>query len=142
MGTNGKPGASLHVWRDYFPNARIIGADIDRTILFEDERIKTGYMDQTNPDSIQEFWKAVGVEGFDLMIDDGLHTFPAGVCLFENSILKLKNNGIYVIEDVGLQDLLNYRHYFHTTKYRVDYVTMFRPNLELGDNNLIVIRQA
>ena len=29
MGINGKPGASLRVWRDYFPNAEIFGGDID-----------------------------------------------------------------------------------------------------------------
>jgi hypothetical protein len=142
MGANGRPGASLRVWRDYFPNAQILGADIDRAVLFEEDRIKTGYMDQTNPHSIHEFWKILGMEGFDLMIDDGLHTFSAGVCLFENTISKLKSNGIYFIEDVGLDDLLSYKRYFHTTKYWVDYVIMFRPNLELGDNSLLVIRQA
>ena len=30
MGINGKPGASLRMWRDFFPSARIIGVDIDK----------------------------------------------------------------------------------------------------------------
>ena len=34
MGIKGKPGASLRVWKDYFPNANIIGVDIDENILF------------------------------------------------------------------------------------------------------------
>ena len=34
MTASGKPGASLRVWRDYFNNAQVIGADIDKRILF------------------------------------------------------------------------------------------------------------
>jgi hypothetical protein len=39
-------------------------------------------------------------EPFDIIIEDGLHTFSANVCFFENSIHKLKSNGYYIIEDV------------------------------------------
>ena len=35
MGKDYIPGASLKVWRDYFPNAVIYGADIDSDILFK-----------------------------------------------------------------------------------------------------------
>lgn len=34
MGIDGKLGASLRMWRDYFPSANIIGCDIDSDILF------------------------------------------------------------------------------------------------------------
>ena len=46
MGKKYDPGGSLKVWRDYFPNAKIYGADIDKEILFETERIKTFYVNQ------------------------------------------------------------------------------------------------
>src|SRR6476620_5978044 len=59
MGSEGKPGASLRLWRDYFPNAMVYGADIDRDILFEEERIKTFYIDQLNPEAIKVFWRQV-----------------------------------------------------------------------------------
>src|SRR3546814_783879 len=38
MGVHGKPGASLRVWRDYFPKAEIVGFDIDENILFQEDR--------------------------------------------------------------------------------------------------------
>ena len=33
MSINGKPGASLRAWRDYFVNSVVYGADIDKNIL-------------------------------------------------------------------------------------------------------------
>jgi len=140
MGVSGKPGASLRVWRDYFPNARIYGADIDRDILFEEDRIKTYYIDQLDPQAIADFWNQVGERGFDFMLDDGLHTFEAGVCLFRHSIEFLSPSGIYVIEDVSSADLLKFKDFFAASDYNVDYVTMYRPKVDLSDNNLIVIR--
>lgn len=141
MGPHGKPGASLRVWRDYFPNAIIYGADIDRNILFEEERIKTFYIDQMDPIAIQKFWSCVSDENFDFMIDDGLHTFDAGATLFLNSIKKLSVSGVYVIEDVTIDDLFKYKDFFKDTDYLVNYVVMSRPNLLIADNNLVVIQK-
>lgn len=141
MGTEGRPGASLRVWRDYFPNAIIYGADIDRDVLFEEERIKTFYVDQLGPETIAKLWKDVGVSEFDFMLDDGLHTFEAGACLFEHSIQHLSRDGIYVIEDARILDLMRYKDFFSKTDYVVDYVTMFRPRVPMKDNSLVVIRR-
>jgi hypothetical protein len=142
MGVNGVPGASLRVWRDYFPNSVIIGGDIDKEILFEEKKIKTFYLDQTDPHSIANFWNKVDLTDFDFMVDDGLHTYEAGICLFENSVSRLSKNGIYSIEDVGMVDLIKFRDYFATKEYQVDYVNLLRPNLEIGDNNLVIIRRS
>ncbi len=90
MGENGRPGASLRVWRDYFPNAEVYGGDIDKSVLFTEDRIRTYYLDQTQPEVVNSFWDLVGLNDFDLMIDDGYHQFFAGICLFENSIDRLK----------------------------------------------------
>lgn len=102
MGTEGKPGASLYAFRDYFIDANICGADIDDKILFEDDKIWTFYVDQTNPDAIKNMWDCFEDTKFDVMIDDGLHTFEANKIFFENSIHMLKDGGIYIIEDIGL----------------------------------------
>ena len=142
MGVNGAPGASLRVWRDYFPNALIVGADIDREILFEEDRIKTLYVDQLNPESIADFWNLVNIDNFDFMIDDGLHTFEAGSTLFNHSISRLASNGIYVIEDVMYRDFVRYQSFFNTKEYIIDYVFLESPNVFRKNNNLIVIRRT
>ena len=141
MGISGKPGASLRVWRDYFQNATVYGADIDKDALFEEERIKTFHMDQLDSASIKRCWDLINVNDFDLMVDDGLHTFDAGVTLFLGSVNRLANDGIYVIEDVDVNDLVRYKDFFHGKDYVVEYINLFRPAIELGDNSLVVVRK-
>ncbi len=141
MGENAKPGASLKVWRDYFPNAIIVGADIDKEILFSDERVSTYFVDQASKQSVLDMWYEIGLDDFDLIIDDGLHTYQGGVCLFENSVEYLSGSGIYVIEDVKLVDLVKYEKYFKNYKYRVDFISLYRNDCHLLDNSLVVIRK-
>jgi tetratricopeptide (TPR) repeat protein len=100
MGEQGRPGASLRGWRDYFPEAEIVGADIDRRILFSEERISTHYVDQLSPEAIDELWAATLQAPFDVIIDDGLHTFEANSLFMERSFGKLAENGLFVIEDI------------------------------------------
>ena len=107
MGINGRPGASLYGWNEFFPNSDIFGADIDKDILFNTDRIKTFYCDQTNPYIIKYMWyQPELIENFDIIIEDGLHAFSANVCFFENSIHKLKPNGYFIIEDISNADEL------------------------------------
>ena len=56
MGKNYKPLASLYAWRDYFNNADIYGADIDKKILKNTKRIKTFHVDMLNSNSIKKMW--------------------------------------------------------------------------------------
>lgn len=103
MGPGGTPGASLRMWRDYFPNAQVYGADVDKGCLFNEERIKTFYVDQTNTETIKDLWdKEFSEQSFDIMIDDGLHSYLANKTFLENSIYKLKSGGVYIIEDVDI----------------------------------------
>jgi hypothetical protein len=104
MGLQGKPMASLRAWKDYFVNANVYGADIDKEILKNEDRIKTFYVDQTNSISISELYKNLGDINFDIIIDDGLHEYNANICLFENSFKYLSRQGIYIIEDVFFKD--------------------------------------
>jgi len=138
------PGGSLRMWEEYFPQARIYGADIDSKCLFQEGRILSFQMDQTDPASVRNYWAQVGESSFDLMVDDGLHEFRAGKCLFENSFDKLKVGGVYVIEDVVLSDLISYRDYFKNQSVNVFQFSMQRTKLGLqsiNHNSLVVIQK-
>jgi hypothetical protein len=140
MGPKGIPGASLRVWKDYFPNAQVTGADIDRAILFQEDRIRTFYVDQTSRDSVERLARDLGTVQFNFMLDDGLHEFAAGICLFENIIAHLSTTGIYIIEDVNPADCMRYTNYFSKTDYDFKLVMLDYPGLVSNSSNLIVIR--
>ena len=139
MGANGKPGASLRAWRDYFPNADVYGADIDKSVLFQEIRISTYEVDQTNSHSIQIMWESIKEVDFDIIIDDGLHTFDAGVSLFNGSFGKLRGGGLYIIEDVRPEDKVKFIKFFAELPYRSVFVDLLRPNQTLLDNSVIVV---
>jgi SAM-dependent methyltransferase len=132
-------GGSLRAWREYFPNAMVYGADINKEVLFEEERIKTYWIDQTSPKAIDDYFTNIG-EKFDVMVEDGWHEFLAQNCMFENGIKFLKNDGVYIIEDVMPEDLLKHQLYFSKrVEFDVNYIQMGSP-MSHRDNNLIVIK--
>ena len=99
MGLGGRPGASLRAFRDWAPKATLFGADIDRGVLFAEDRIKTYFVDQTEPATLRELAQCVGT-GFDLIIDDGLHLPHAGLNTIEALLPLLRPDGTMVIEDI------------------------------------------
>lgn len=147
MGIHGKPGASLRIWRDYFPNANIIGIDIDPDTLFTDERITTYQVDQTCGESIKNFCEKAEIKNssIDVIIDDGLHEYHAGIALFESMEKYLAEDGIYVIEDVIEADYFLYKDYFNDVKdkFSTHFINLHRPSsASVRDNRLIVIRRV
>ena len=138
MTVDGMPGASLRVWRDYFKNAQIYGADIDKDILFQENRIKTFYVNQLNTPSIETMWKEIRIQNFDIIIDDGLHTTDANINLFINSFNKLKKNGIYIIEDVHSLELNNIME--KLKKFSPELIVLENKNIKYQNNNLVIIR--
>jgi hypothetical protein len=104
MGAKGRPGASLRAFRGFLKSATIFGADVDTRILFEDERIKTFFVDQTNPATLAELGKSIPCD-LDLIIDDGLHSPNANIATLEFGLSKIKSGGWVVIEDIGFEAL-------------------------------------
>ena len=144
MGKYGRPGASLHGWAEFFPNSAIFGADIDTDILFQTKNIKSYYCDQRNPDIINKMWLEPALqENFDIILEDGLHTFAANVCFFENSIHKLKPGGYFIIEDIQQTE----EHLFINkikeweSQYKDCSFTLLKIPLKsnIWDNNLVVV---
>lgn len=141
MGVNGKPGASLRGWREYFPKAAIYGADIDTGVLFEEDRIRTVYCDQTIPSVVRAMWD--GLPDMDIIIDDGFHQFEANVTFFENSIHKLTPTGTFVIEDIAHENVVRFRR--KIDEWKVTYPTLaFDLKILTGgnpyDNNMLVVK--
>jgi len=139
MGSNGIPLASLRAWRDYFKNANIYGADIDKNILKNEDRIETFYVDQTDPITIKEMFKNIGEKKFDIILEDGLHEYNANICFFENAIEYLEPNGTYIIEDVYYKDQDKFIKYFENKKYNFSIIDIFHEK-NIANNCLIIIR--
>jgi tetratricopeptide (TPR) repeat protein/2-polyprenyl-3-methyl-5-hydroxy-6-metoxy-1,4-benzoquinol methylase len=129
MGANGRPGASLRGWREYFPAATIVGADIDKRILFSDDRIATYYVDQRDPNAIDELWAAVPYSPFDLIIDDGLHIFEANSLFMQQSFGNVAPGGFYIIEDIIVADanLQRFDEFFRTFRASGALITLPNP---------------
>jgi len=144
MGLFGVPGASHRGWRELFPHALIFGADIDRGILFQEDRIKTFYCDQLDRSSIRELWSHPELQaGVDIIIEDGLHTFEANVSFLEGSLGHLRPGGIYVTEDITWDhnnkwyDRLQTSYSKQYPRYEFAYVVL--PN---GPGNMLVVRRG
>ena len=101
MGLKGKPGASVKAFRDTFTNSQIYGADIDKNILFSEERIETFFVDQNNLDTFKNITENVE-EKFDLIIDDGLHYQLSNLNTLLFALSNLNKEGFFVIEDIGI----------------------------------------
>jgi SAM-dependent methyltransferase len=144
MGPDGRPGASHYGWSEFFVNSHIFGADIDTDILFNTDKINTFYCDQTNPEVIKKMWdEPVLQDNFDIIIEDGLHTFNANVCFFENSIHKLNPNGYFIIEDIKNDDeyLFESKIKEWGSKYTDCVFTLLKipSSVNQIDNNLLVV---
>jgi hypothetical protein len=147
MGINGIPGASLRGWRDYFSNenSMIYGADIDKNILFNENRIKTYYCDQKDQKVIEEMWNSIPEKEFDIIVEDGLHEYDANVSFLINSFHKVKEGGIYIVEDLQIDTINRFNKEFSTEilpklkgikKFNIISIPNQRNNI---DNNLFIL---
>lgn len=149
MGGTGTPGGSLRGWRELFPRAHIYGADFDRDVLFEKDRIKTYYCDQLDPAAIRDLWSQPELQGgMDVILDDGLHTFEANVSFLDGSLAQLRPGGIYIVEDIvrkSIDDWCNRIETVYAKKYpELEFAVAILPNpLNVrDDNNLLIIRRG
>lgn len=92
-------GASLLMWRDYFPNAQVYGADWDGRAMMESERVKTFVCDERYPEDIKATINKVGRD-LDIFIDDGAHEHKFQIFLAKCVLPLLKKDVVYIIEDV------------------------------------------
>lgn len=97
-------GGSLRMWREYFPNAVIVGIDIRPEPV---EGCTVVYCNQNNAEGLRALAEEHGP--FDIVLDDGSHKtkdqqasfttlFPDHVC----------EGGLYVIEDLTDEQLAHF----------------------------------
>jgi len=92
-------GGSLAMWKKYFPNALIVGIDIDISCKsFERDGIKVYIGDQEDKQFLLDVSEKEGP--FDIIIDDGGHTMKQQISTFNTLFPKLNYGGVYVIEDL------------------------------------------
>jgi hypothetical protein len=91
-------GESLCVWKKYYPNAEIIGIDIDETCKrFEGENVKIEIGSQFDGVFLKQIIEKYGE--FDLILDDGSHMNNHVIFSFKNLFSSVKSGGVYIVED-------------------------------------------
>jgi len=115
-------GKSLLMWREFYPNATIVGIDIDpRCKEFQNvnDKIYVEIGSQDNSDFLSQVVSTYG--SFDLILDDGSHMQSHIVFSFEHLFDSLKSEGIYVIEDSATSYWDNYEGGFRKEGASIEY---------------------
>ena len=97
-------GGSLEVWNKYFNNDDkvIVGLDIDKRckdLKFSTDKIKV-IVGNASDSNVLGLIKDLGIDQFDIIIDDGSHTSWDIVKTFNNLFPILKEGGLYIVEDL------------------------------------------
>lgn len=92
-------GASLRMWKEYFPAGDIFAIDIfDKSLLVE-PRITILEGSQSDPQFLQHVYNRMGK--IDVVIDDGSHKCQDIIASFLKLFPLLENDGVYIIEDTA-----------------------------------------
>ena len=128
------PGASVKLWTSYFTDLDFIGFEIQpeaKQLEQPNVRIYTG--DQYKIDDLNNCITQYGSD-YDIIIDDGIHTFDAIKVSFEVLYPHLKNGGIYVIEDIHANDSRYIEGWLNQNNYEYKsycYTTLWSPGDKL-----------
>ncbi|NUT46178.1 MAG: class I SAM-dependent methyltransferase [Saccharothrix sp.] len=91
-------GASLRMWKHYFPRALVYGIDIvDKQVLSE-QRLTVLQADQSDPADLAAVVERTGP--LDIVIDDGSHRSADVLTSFRALFPHVRPGGWYVVEDV------------------------------------------
>lgn len=93
-------GASMKMWSDYLPYAKITGIDINPASWLDTDRITTYVVDQGSRGSLADFLEKHPDPQFDVIIDDGSHRADHQQVSLEMLWPHLKPGGLYIIEDL------------------------------------------
>lgn len=97
-------GSSLRMWKEYFPNAVIVGLDSNAQALIHSEhRIMCLPADQGDAIDLMRAMAKLDPDApkFDLIIDDGSHELGDQIVSLKALLPFLSDNGFYIVEDLG-----------------------------------------
>lgn len=94
-----KGGASVRMWKEYFPKANIFALDVFDKRPHEEERIKIFRGSQDNLEVLKHVADTIG--RIDVIIDDGSHISMHVIATFNALFPRLAEGGLYFVEDIG-----------------------------------------
>ncbi len=99
-------GASLLMWKEYFPHAKLYGFESNIQFInafennFDRDRITLAHMDIQDESSIVHALHSTG-EQYDLIIENTTHLLEDQIRIIENVYSYLKPGGILIIEGIS-----------------------------------------
>lgn len=98
-----RSGGSLELWRDYFPNSRVAGLDLDPPMgERRDGRVSVYRGRQDDTSLLSRIASEIAPDGFDIVIDDASHVAaPTRTGFWHLFDSHLKPGGLFAIEDWG-----------------------------------------
>ena len=137
-----KPGCSLQAWRARYPEALIVGADIDPESVQAVSEIAF-LVDQTDSSSLDELSRKLSVYGlFDLIVDDGFHDPHANIQTLIKMLPHLSKDGSYVIEDVHSSLINFWRLVIAAMGLHGEILDLSQQRPLVDDNVLIVLKRT
>ena len=97
-------GESMRMWREWLPNARIIGMDIDLTRCGDIPGVELYQVDAYSPAALDLFDDG----SIDVLIDDGSHVVEDQIFVADNYRPKIHRRGEIVMEDIQGGDAKSY----------------------------------
>jgi hypothetical protein len=91
-------GASLRMWKAFFPKALVVGVDLHDKSALAEPRIVIVRADQSDPEALRRVSETHGP--FDVIVDDGSHVSAHVRSTFATLFPLLAPDGVYAIEDL------------------------------------------
>jgi hypothetical protein len=140
-------GSSVRSWKEYFKNSQIYCGDVNRNFFVNEDRIKSFFCDQDNRESILEMWENETLKDiqFDVIVDDGKHEYIPNINFLDNSYHKLKEGGIFIIEDLTRFTFDRFGEQIEALRQRlmpsyIDLISISNENNTI-DNNILIIQK-
>ena len=135
-------GGSIKIWKEYFhPDSNVYGGEIENFSPIENTTCyKIDMYSQKALDLFQDSY-------FDIIIDDGMHTYESFVYVIEKYYSKIKDGGILIVEDVidpewvsPLVDLSKSIGYSKSESFNMSGVQKYEDLLNRWKNGLYILK--